>query len=88
MLAAIQQERLRSRPCGCGEALLDMRGNVVQVRSCPACSQNALDFLKGSCYDPREGSANGERQLDMFLSDPSVISPYRTLPTEGGSYGK
>ncbi len=67
MLTALQQKRLRSRPCGCGEALLDERGNVVRVESCPACLKNALDFLRKGCYDASalEGVSH-ERQLDMF----------------------
>ncbi len=89
MLTALQQERLRLRPCGCGEATLDGIGNVIRVESCPACLKNALDFLKGSCYDPREDSARGERQLDLFPNDPSVISPLSSFHTMiGGSHGE
>ena len=67
MLTAIQQERLRERPCGCGEALLDARGLVLRVESCPACLENALDFLRKRCYDANALEDMGrERQLDMF----------------------
>ncbi len=67
MLTALQQLRLRERPCGCGEATIDGRGNVIRVKSCLVCSKNALDFLKDMCYDPREDVVTRERQLDMFL---------------------
>ena len=73
MLTAIQQERLRARPCGCGEATLDQIGNVVRVDSCPACLQNGLDFLKDMCYDPREDGKHRERQLDLFPDIPSGL---------------
>jgi len=68
MLTALQQERLKARPCGCGEATLDTRGNVLRVESCPACLQNALAFLREGCYDASalEGMSH-ERQLDMFI---------------------
>ena len=75
MLTALQQLRLSERPCGCGEATLDGRGNVLRVKSCPACSKIALDFLKDMCYDPREDVVRRERQLDMFLDIPSDFSP-------------
>ena len=75
MLTALQQQLLRGRPCGCGEATLDSIGNVTLVRSCPACLKNALDFLRDLCYDPREDRVNGERQLDMFPTDPSASGP-------------
>ncbi len=73
MLTAIQQERLRERPCGCGEATLDSTGNVLSVESCPACSKNALDFLKRMCYDPREDAVAREGQLDMFTDIASAL---------------
>ncbi len=69
MLTALQQERLSQRPCGCGPAELDSRGNVRRVESCPACLKIALDFLRQVCYDVRECTATGERQLDMFLDN-------------------
>jgi len=72
MLTAIQQERLSARPCGCGVATLDSIGNVLRVESCPACLENALDFLKVMCYDPREDVETRERQLDMFPNIPSA----------------
>ncbi len=75
MLTAIQQARLKARPCGCGEALLNGVGLVVKVESCPACLKNAFDFLKDMCYDPREDGKHRERQLDMFLDIPSGFSP-------------
>ena len=86
MLTALNQQRLRDRPCGCGEATLDQIGNVVRVESCPACLKNALDFLRQVCYDPcvNEGRRI-ERQLDMFRD---------SLPSSGlngflgGSYGE
>ena len=85
MLTALKQQQLRSRPCGCGEATLDSLGNVVRVESCPACLQNALDFLRYSCYDPREGTTTGERQLDMF---PIVPSGLKGNTSVGGSRGE
>ncbi len=76
MLTAIQQLRLKARPCGCGEALLDQVGNVVRVDSCPTCLGNALDFLREACYDAnRVGGMDRERQLDMFDGDPSAEGP-------------
>ncbi len=73
MLTALQQQRLAARPCGCGEATLDQIGNVVRVKSCPACALDALDYLRRVCYDPvREGNLSGERQLDLFDVDPSA----------------
>ncbi len=87
MLTALQQLRLAERPCGCGEAVLTQGGLVKAVRSCPACSKNALDFLRQVCYDPgvNEGRP-GERQLDMF---PDSL-PSSDLPSHGtgGSYGE
>jgi len=68
MLTALQQQRLRARPCGCGEATLDSRGIVLRVESCPACLNDALDFLRDGCYDASAlEHMGGERQLDMFL---------------------
>jgi len=76
MLTAIQQERLRSRPCGCGAATLDQVGNVLSVDSCPVCSKNALDFLKTGCYSANAlGGVSHERQLDMFLDGLQGFSP-------------
>ena len=86
MLTAIQQERLLSRPCGCGAAVLDPMGNVLRVESCSVCLKNALDFLKDMCYDPlRESRTPGEQQLDMFIDNPSA-SGLNGL--SGGSYGE
>jgi len=80
MLTALQQERLRTRPCGCGEATLDQIGNVVRVESCPTCLKNALDFLKEVCYDANalEGVSH-ERQLDMFPDTSSGLRPNGSL---------
>ncbi len=79
MLSALRQSQLRDRPCGCGEAELDQIGNVVRVESCPACSKNALDFLKNGCYDVNDVKGMGhERQLDMFLEN--LQSPDDDLP--------
>ena len=77
MLTAIQQQRLRLRPCGCGEALLDSAGLVLRVEFCPACLENALDFLRKGCYDANafEGVSH-ERQLDMFLEHPAGETPH------------
>ena len=73
MLTAIQQQRLKNRPCGCGEALLDSAGLVLRVESCPACLENALDFLREGCYDAnRCQGMSHERQLDMFDHSPSA----------------
>jgi len=89
MLSALQQLRLAERPCGCGEATIDGRGNVVSVRSCPVCSKDALDFLKRVCYDASalEGVSH-ERQLDMFSDTPSgsqslLASPPKVVPGLG-----
>jgi len=76
MLTALQQQRLKARPCGCGEALLDQVGNVVRVESCPVCLGNALDFLREVCYDAnRCQGVDHERQLDLFYKDPSDEGP-------------
>ncbi len=76
MLTALQQQRLRDRPCGCGEASLDDRGNIVRVESCPLCLGNALDFLREACYDAnRIGGMDRERQLDLFYDSPSAGGP-------------
>ncbi len=76
MLTALQQARLKARPCGCGEALLDDLGNVRLVKSCPACLKNALDFLRERCYSANAvGGMRPERQLDMFDEEPSAEGP-------------
>ena len=76
MLTAIQQQRLKDRPCGCGEALLNSAGLVLKVESCPACLGNALDFLREACYDANRLSGTvRERQLDLFYGDPSDEGP-------------
>jgi len=76
MLTALQQARLRARPCGCGEALLNEAGLVVRVESCPLCLGNALDFLREACYDAnRIGGMDRERQLDLFYDSPSAVGP-------------
>jgi len=83
MLTALQQARLKSRPCGCGEALLDSRGNVRLVKSCPVCLNNALDFLKTRCYTAKDvRGMSRERQLDMFEEDASAEGPLLSL--QGG----
>jgi len=83
MLTALQQQRLKARLCGCGEALLDQVGNVVRVESCPACLGNALDFLREACYDAnRVGGMDRERQLDLFEDSPSAEGPLPSL--QGG----
>ena len=75
MLTALKQQQLRDRPCGCGEATLDPIGNVVRVESCPACSKNALDFLREACYSVNAlEDTSHERQLDMFLDIPTARS--------------
>ncbi len=79
MLSALRQQQLRDRACGCGEAELDQIGNVVRVESCPACSKNALDFLRNGCYDASDvKGVTPEWQLDMFLDN--LQSPDDTLP--------
>ncbi len=85
MLTAFQQERLATRPCGCGAAELDDHGNVRRVDSCSACLNNSLDFLRQVCYDPcvNEGRP-GVLQLDMF---PDSL-PSSDLNGLGGSYGE
>ncbi len=76
MLTALQQAKLTERPCGCGAAVLDARGNVRLVKSCPVCLKNALDFLRERCYDAnRVSGMDLERQLDMFDGDPSAEGP-------------
>ena len=67
VLSAFQQQRLRDRPCGCGEATLDGIGNVTRVESCSACLKDALDFLRYGCYSANDlRPVVGERQLDLF----------------------
>ena len=74
MLTALQQARLKARPCGCGEATLDSHGNVRVVQSCPTCLKNALDFLRLRCYSANNtGGTSHERQLDMF--DEGLFGP-------------
>jgi len=77
MLTALQQERLTQRPCGCGAAVLTDTGLVKRVESCPACLENALDFLREVCYDANDiGGMGRERQLDLFSEDPSAEGPH------------
>ena len=76
MLTALQQARLKFRPCGCGEALLDDLGNVRLVKSCPACLKNALDYLQHRCYNANDvRGMSHERQLDLFDQGPSAEGP-------------
>ncbi len=83
MLTALRQERLRSRPCGCGAAELDSKGNVRLVKSCPVCLQNALDFLRERCYTAKDARGmSPERQLDMFGEDLAAEGPIAL--SEGG----
>ncbi len=36
--------------CRCGKPLIDKRGNVVRVSTCPACQQIRLDVVRGTEY--------------------------------------
>jgi len=88
MLTALQQERLQSRPCGCGGAVIDERGNVVRVESCPICLKNALDFLRNGCYDANDVSGTRhERQLDMFAVGCQTEGPLLSLLLQEDSDG-
>ena len=77
MLTALQQQELTLRPCGCGPAVLDARGNILRCESCSVCLENVLDFLKELCYSANDvRGMSHERQLDMFDKDPSAEGPY------------
>jgi len=36
--------------CGCGDARVDNRGNVLHFRTCPVCSRVILDIIRGAEY--------------------------------------
>ena len=36
--------------CGCGNAEVDKRGNVLHFRTCPICSEVILDIIRGGEY--------------------------------------
>ena len=83
MLTALNQLRLIERPCGCGAAALDSRGNVRSVKSCPACLNNCLDFIRQTCYDANDiGGVGRERQLDLFEVNLSGEAPLLAFPEE------
>ena len=45
--------------CGCGDALVDDVGRVLQVRTCPVCSKILLDSMRGACYSETTVKDNG-----------------------------
>jgi len=36
--------------CQCGPALVDRKGRVVRLKTCPACQQVRLDIIRGVQY--------------------------------------
>jgi len=77
------RKRYLPRPPGCScpsTVLCDKRGNVLELRTCPACTQVALDVLRGGEYACAyvKGEDTSKRVLlkqKEFFSLQSMYSP-------------
>ena len=63
----LSQQRLDRPPgCQCPDPVVDGRGNVVLLRTCPVCSGVALDALRGVCYTRQR---IGDREVLLVQRD-------------------